>query len=802
MTPRQPRHYYEIGEEARLYERVIFNYRPLVLLVFAVLTAWLGWQASFLRPDASFEKMIPMQHPYIRAMMQHIDDIGAAGTSVQVVVQANEGDIFTPQYLEVLRQATDEALSLPGVYQGRVQSLWTPNVRWTEATENGFDGGTVIPADYDGSPASLQAVRQNVLRSGLVGRLVADDFRSTIIDIPLIDRDPTSGAALDYPQLSQQLETNLRNRFQDGAITIRITGFAKLVGDLLDGIGAIVVFAVITLLVTLVLLYYFCRCPIATLAPLACSLVAVVWQLGLLHSFGYGINAYSMLVPFLVFAIGTSHGVQVINAITVAMGEGASAEQAARRAYRMLYLPGMLALLTDGLGFITLFVIRIEVIQELAIAASLGVAVIIFTNLVLLPVVMSYLGVRRSGIEHSRRQQQAGNRWQWLAKAASPPVARLSLLAAAGLLALGLWGGSQAAIGDLDRGAPELRPDSRYNQDVAYSNAHYGVSSDVFMVMVETPPEQCSRYETMALVDRFAWQMQNIEGVQSAISYADAAKQVLTGFNEGNLKYYTLPRDQRALDGAFFAIPPPLVNHDCSFVAVILFLADHKAETLQRVVAAAEAFAREHDSANARFVLASGNAGIEAATNQVIEAAQPRMLWLVYGVVFVLVLVMFASPAATVCIMVPLVITSVLCEALMAALGIGIKVATLPVIALGVGVGVDYGVYIYGRLEGFLRQGQDLQTAYFNTLRTTGKAVALTGMALAIGVATWAFSPVKFQADMGVLLVFMFLWNMIGALWLLPALACYLVNPARLAAKGPRRQELLDNETRKQGGAS
>jgi len=368
------------------------------------------------------------------------------------------------------------------------------------------------------------------------------------------------------------------------------------------------------------------------------------------------------------------------------------------------------------------------------------------------------------------------------------------LFVALALLCAGLWGGSYLQIGDLDRGAPELHPDSRYNTDVAFVNEHYAVSSDVFMVMVETEKERCSQYSNMKLVDQFAWQMENTEGVQSAISYVDVSKQVLMGFSEGNPKYYTLMRDQRALDGTFFAIPQPLVNRECSFAPVILFLEDHKAATLARVVARAEAFAAEHNSEQIRFVLASGNAGIEAATNQVIEAAQSRMLWLVYGVVCILVLAMFQSPAATLCIILPLVLTSVLCQALMAALGIGVKVATLPVIALGVGVGVDYGIYIYGRLERFLRQGQDLPTAYFNTLCTTGKAVALTGVALAIGVATWAFSPVKFQADMGILLVFMFLWNMVGALWLLPALAHFLVNPAKLAAKGPRWQDRRANE--------
>jgi len=130
-----------------------------------------------------------------------------------------------------------------------------------------------------------------------------------------------------------------------------------------------------------------------------------------------------------------------------------------------------------------------------------------------------------------------------------------------------------------------------------------------------------------------------------------------------------------------------------------------------------------------------------------------------------------------VCIIVPLGLTSILCQALMAQLGIGVKVATLPVIALGVGIGVDYGIYIYSKLDHFLKQGLDLENAYRETLKTTGKAVAFTGLTLAVGVVLWVFSSIKFQADMGILLTFMFLWNMVGALWLLPSLAAFLLKP-------------------------
>lgn len=770
-------------QEERLIERLVFGYRPALIAIFLVLTAFFTWQTAQLRPDASFEKMIPMKHPFVQAMMRHIAELGASGTTIQIAVASTAGDIFDPHYLEVLRKVSDEVFYIEGVDRNRLKSLWTPNVRWTEVTESGFEGSAVMPDTYDGSPESLATLRHNIMRSGQVGRLVANDMRSSIVEFPIFDKDPITGKQLDYHALSQELETRVRERYQDDTVTIHIVGFAKIVGDLLEGVTAIFLFALITIVITSVLLFFYTRALWSTVAPIACSIMAVIWQMGLLTTLGYGLNAYSILIPFLIFAIGVSHGVQVVNAIGAEAVAGRLPLPAARRGFRGLYIAGMAALLTDAVGFLTMMLIDIEVIQDLGIAASVGVGVIILTNLVLLPVIMSYAGVSPRGLRRIEQRQAAdSSHWRLLSQCATPRFAALSLaLALAGYL-VGIVGGQNMRIGDLDRGAPELHPDSRYNKDNDYITRNYSTSSDVLVVMVETRPETCFLYDNLALIDRFGWAMQNVPGVESAVSLAEVARLVTMGFNEGSLKWATLIRNQRALDTTFGMVPPQLVNADCSLAPVALFLADHKAETLDTVVKAVQSFAAQYDSDAIRFVLAAGNSGVEAATNQEITKAQTQILILVYSVVAALVFLSFRSFAAVICIMVPLGLTSVLCNALMAWLGIGVKVATLPVIALGVGVGVDYAIYLYNRLQIFLQQGMKLQEAYYHALRHTGAAVGLTGIALAIGVATWMWSPIKFQSDMGKLLTFMFLWNMIGALWLMPALAHYLIGRKARAA--------------------
>ncbi|MGH8353662.1 MAG: efflux RND transporter permease subunit, partial [Pseudomonas sp.] len=758
-------------DKATFLERLIFNNRPAVIVICLLVSIFLFYQALQVRPSTSFEKMIPLEHPFIQKMLEHRNDLANLGNTVRISVESVDGDIFSKEYMETLRQVHDEVFYIPGVDRSGLKSLWSPSVRWTEVTEEGFAGGEVIPQTYDGSADSLDELRNNVLKSGQIGRLVANNFKSSIVDVPLLEAYPDPNdqgklLKLDYRQFSHELEEKIRDKFQaqNPNVQVHIVGFAKKVGDLIDGLIMVAVFFGIAFLITLVLLYWFTLCIRSTIAVLSTTLIAVLWQLGLMHTVGFGLDPYSMLVPFLIFAIGISHGVQKINGIALQSSDADNALTAARRTFRQLFLPGMIAILADAVGFITLLIIDIGVIRELAIGASIGVAVIVFTNLILLPVAISYIGISQKSIERSKKDAVREHPfWRLLSNFAHPVVAPISVLIALIAFGGGLWYGHNLKIGDLDQGAPELRPDSRYNLDNSFIINNYSTSSDVLVVMVKTGPEGCSTHATLAPVDELMWTMQNTPGVQSAISMVTVSKQVIKGMNEGNLKWETLSRNQDVLNNSI-SRAEGLYNTDCSLAPVLVFLNDHKAETLERAVKAVQGFAKENNKDGLEFLLAAGNAGIEAATNEVIAKAELTILVLVYLCVAGMCLLTFRSIAATLCIVLPLILTSVLGNALMAFLGIGVKVATLPVIALGVGIGVDYGIYIYTRLESFLRAGLPLQEAYYQTLKSTGKAVLFTGLCLAIGVATWIFSAIKFQADMGLMLTFMLLWNMFGAL--------------------------------------
>jgi uncharacterized protein len=776
------------SQSGSLAERLFFNNRLVVVAVCAILTVFFGYRAIGLGLNASFEKMIPAKHPFIVNFQRNRSELAGLGNTLRIAVETGGGTIFDAEYLERLRKLNDELFLLKGVDRPYMKSLWTPATRWIGVTEQGLDGGPVIPDDYDGSARSLEQVRVNVERSGEIGQLVAEDFKSSVIVLPLMDQ--ADGKPIDYRNFSRTLD-EIRAKYESGAIRIHIdiTGFAKVVGDLIAGLSQVLLFFAIAIAICTAVLYWFTRCLRSTVLVVMCSIIAVVWLLGILPTLGFELDPYSILVPFLVFAIGMSHGAQKMNGIMQDIGRGTHRLVAARYTFRRLFLAGLTALLADAVGFAVLMVIDIRVIQELAITASIGVAVLIFTNLVLLPVLLSYTGVSREAAQRSLKaeaqdfEEGTGFRkhtfWAFLDLFTTRRWAAGALLVSALLGAIGFAISLDLKIGDLDPGAPELRPNSRYNRDNAFMNAHYAASSDIYVVMVKTPQFQCAQYGTLVQVDALEWSLQQLPGVESTTSFAALSKKSTAELNEGSLKWYDLPRTQGMLNAIATRAPRELFNQNCDLLAIYVYLKDHKADTLTTVVSAVEAFAKHNDTQEIQFLSAAGNAGIQAATNIVVKRANTQMVVLVYAAVILLAFVTFRSWRAVVCAVLPLMLTSVLCEALMVMLGIGVKVSTLPVIALGVGIGVDYALYVLTVTLARLREGMTLSRAYYKALVFTGRVVVLTGLTLGIAVATWAFSPIKFQADMGILLAFMFVWNMLGALILLPALGHFLLQPQR-----------------------
>lgn len=757
------------------------RHRVLLQIIFLGITLFLGYHATFLRMDPGFDKSIPNDHPYVDIYDEYSTVFGGANVVI-VALMTREGDIFNADFFGKLRQATQDVEFITGVDKSSVTSIFTPQVNFVAVNEEGFVGYRVVKPDFTPTEENIQEVYRNLLQSEYVGRLVTPDFRGALIRAELVETNPVNGEAVNYSEVAAALD-EIRAKYEDENVSVHIIGFAKFIDNVIDAALGVIQFFVIALILTSVLLYFYANSFQVTVLVMLVSLTAVVWQLGLVRLLGFGIDPLSILVPFLIMSIGVSHAIQMTNAWKLEVINGATNKVAAREAFNKLFIPGATALLTLAVGFAVIMLIDIKILFELGITASIGTAVMIITNKFMLPGLLSWASMGQKTIDKIKERVTREERpmFRFLASFADRKRGTVVLVIAAGLLSFGLWKGSDLIIGDSEAGAPEFWPEAKYNQDIDVIVNNFDVGLDEVTVIVEMARDGCVNHPIMDTVDQFVWHMQNVEGVQSVRSLSNILKVRTMGNNEGHPKFYSMPRDQYALSSAMrnMELNQKLFNDTCEAMPVRVMLADHKAPSLHRVTQAVKEFEEKYSRDDVHFRLASGTAGVMAAVNEAVESSQLRMHMALFSATAALTYFTFVSFPGALCVLLPLALVSFLGNAVMVMMNIGLKVSTLPVVALGVGVGVDYGIYLFARTQAYLREGHDLKEAYYRGLRSAGTAVMFTATTMSIGVATWAFSELKFQADMGLLLAYMFFVNMIGAIFVLPALAAWLVNVDR-----------------------
>ena len=918
-------------------EPLIYAKRKLTMAVLTVITIFLAFQMVQIKPDAGFDKSVPLEHPYMQVLKQYMADFGGANTVLVALMQKEEGqEIYTEEFLRNLKDATDEVFFLKGVDRSRVSSLFTPDVRYIEVVEGGFKGGNVIPSDYKPTSEMFSLVKANVNKGGHVGRYTTTDESGAMIFSELLEINPVTGEKLDYGRVANDLEDKLRGRFtkpkkriyllkedyeaelpsgetvtieagtevgetfvdlgllktylttfdynhpvEEGKselvqvpasktevkevdnpqynpnIDVHIIGFAKVVGDIIDEIFVVVGFFMLTLLMTGILLWLYVGHFRLAMLPLICSIAAVIWEFGLLRLFGFGLDPFAILVPFLILAVSVSHGVQFVNAWVGEIAEnGRNSFDASLFTWRRLAIYGTMAIMTDVFGFAVIGLIPIDIVREMALNACLGMLAIVITNKFMMPIFLTWIQIDDIDgfvAKQERRDSIFDPIWRLLSNMVKPVPAVTAILVMGLLFGWATWQGKALQVGDSQAGVPELLPDSRYNNDTAAVVENFAIGLDIFKVIAETDPETCVKYEVMEQIDRYAWTMDNTPGVSSSLSLPQVAKTVNSAFSEANPRFKVLPRNQFTMVQAITPIPTSsgLLNPNCSAMAVFVFMKDHKASTIERAVDTTKAFnvsnaaefyethpdvdeqycaqklearrdigrvkherqkvidkfkkrnpdvpegevgkadvvvemdekvsAAEDKLAEfdklcpVNFALATANVGVMAATNEEVHRLEKRILVYVYIAIVIAVYLSFFEWQSIFCIMLPLSLISWMAYAVMALLGIGMKVATLPVVALAVGIGVDYGIYVYATMSDALLAGFKMKDAYFKTLKMTGKAVVFTGVTLGFGVATWLWSGLQFQRDMGALLVFMFTGNMFGAILILPALCSFLL---------------------------
>ena len=756
------------------FANFIFSHRKSLLSIFSVLTVVLGLSIFSIKTGADFLKTVPTNHNYMKVFSEYKNSFGGANKILVAISPVNDS-VYTSKSLVTLKDITEDVFFIDGIERSSVTSLFTPNVRFVEVVEEGFRAGNIISADFSGTTNQIIKIKENVLKSNWNGRIVARDGSSALVVATLIDQDQ-KGNAVDVFRIAKSLE-NIRKKYESDDLKVHIIGYSKAVGDIADGAAGVIVFFGFAFLLIMILLIVYFKSWLLSVYTIVCSLVPVVWLLGLMPILGLSLDPMSILIPFLIFSIAISHAVQMVNAWKNESLCGYSRLESSRLAFKSLFVPGTTALLANAVGFGVIAVVDIAIVRELVITATLGVLLMIVSNKILLSILLTYFPVNSKLYKSLGNGELADHFWLMMKKIL---VFRNSVSIIILFLIVSFFCffyAQKIQIGDLGIGVPELRADSRYNKDVLAITNSFDIAVDSLKVIVELNGKDspCLNKEVMESIDEFEFVMKQNNNVIAVQGMAGLVRKINQSYSENNVRWRVIPETSiQIAQGVGYAtrLGNAFMNAGCTALPITIFLRDHQSKTIKSVVEDIKKFAKTNDTNLINYKLAMGNAGVMAATNEVIAASETLVNFALFTAVSILCLIVFNSFSITLSIVLPLLLVTMACNALMVFLTIGVKVNTLPVIALGVGVGVDYGIYLFERIShGIKAHDQSLSEAYLISLKQRGSASIFTALIMSIAVLSWVWSDLKFQQDMGLLLGFMLFFNMIGAIILVPVIA-------------------------------
>lgn len=794
------------------FGRFILRRRFPLLILILLLTSFFFWKALSVPVKSPTIDLFPGDHPYVETFVEYKDVFGGAAT-VLMMVEVEGGTIWNKDTLEKIRKLTKEIELLPAINNYQVLSIAQRKVRNIRVDEvAGFTSTPImwprVPEDQEGI-AKLEKTLKAIPR--YFGKLVSPDSKAALIVAGFFERqfDPKE----TYSKLNE-----LARSVEDDHTRVSMIGRPVMLGHILSNYGQLALLFGLTLFTMIAVLFVYFRDWRGVLIPVSTALLSAIWGIGLLGVIGTNFDPLIIVVPFIISARALSHSVQLIKRFIEEYAVVGDRKEAALITFRGLFKPGAIGIVTDAAGLLVVVVTPIPLMQKLAIMGSWWVLSMMVTDLLWNPILLSYFPPPKA--VEDEQEGPLDRALEGLGRLTTGPQRKWLLVGFAVVMVVGFIGASRLVIGDVNPGTPMLWSSSSYNQDTGRIGDRFG-NTDLFNVIVEGahlpildaiqtwtgPVMQMADLKTLLLstdpialirdkealrrrdsiesikmpqvlrtMEFLQRELETIPEVASTMSIADLLPGIISALHGGDPKWELIPKERRESGfflGMIFSSAEPgdlasYITQDAKHANIRVFLRDHKGETLREVVKKAKAFIAANPMENAKFRLAGGYGGLLAAVNEVVTWAQARVTLLAFGMVFLFCAVAFRSLFAGVLFLIPLIFANYLTYAVMGALEIGLDVNALPVVALGVGMGVDFGLYIVGRLQEEYDKSRDMTKAVIIALKTAGKAEVFTASTMVAGIIYWAWSFLRFQAVMGGLLVFWMLMSMVGGLVLLP----------------------------------
>jgi len=761
------------------------------LVVSAVLALTLVFAAFAIRLRLDFRPgdLLPQGHPFMQVHNRFHENFSEANV-LTVMIEARSGTIFTPEILTTILRATEAVDRLPGVNHDQIDSIGSRFVRVVQVQAGGRMTGDPLMAGPVTTEAEARQIEHLVLASGyILGNLVSLDERAALIRAGFAER------RLDARRLFTAVNETILP-LADERVTVFVAGqprqdgwvFALEWQVLLAFAGAVVL--------TWILLYRYFRDWRGALRPTISGGLAAIWGFGLVQLSGFALNPLTLVIPFLITARAVSHSAQMHDRYYEELAAGATKDVAVQRSFTRLAAPTIAGIMTDALGVLAIGIVAIPALRALALTATLWLLSLIVTELLLNPIVYARLRAPELSAIRAREGRLLARTCRKLAADVTGPRGRWIALAAS--VVLGAIGGGLIPfieLGDPASASRILAADSEFNRSHRAVQEKFG-GSEPFVVIVEgTTPRALYRPALLRSMESLQRYLERLPVVGASVSPVDIMKGMRERFNELEPKWGVIPSTEREVAETFFTywgfIPPStsarFFTPDFRIGQMTFFCRDHTERTVRSVVATAQRFIAEHPLEGAQFRLAGGMIGTMAAVYDEILRSDALMTTAAFGVIFLVTLVTYRSLVASLLLVLPLALANAVVNGYMAARGIGLDLDTLPVIAVGVGFGIDYGIYILSRVQERTTAGMPLDEAVREAIAGAGRTVAFTALTMTAGVLCFALTELRFVSEMAALLALWMATSALTALVTLPA-ALVIVRP-RFLTRGRVQKE-------------
>jgi len=780
------------------------SHRLLVLVLTLIVAGGFAYGTTRIKGEVVIEELLPYAHPYLKIMIEFSEVFGSGGSFVAIALQANDGDIFRKSILEKVQAIDQEVALWPETYRILTISIGS---RATKVVRPVGEGEIrVKPLMWPDVPDTEEGVRQ----------LKKDIFSDPILRGILVSRDGTSAMILtqfkediSYARSFEMLE-RLEAKYTDDETEVYLVGFPVLMGWIYGYKTQIMMVMGLSVLLMIIVLFFSFQNFVGMAVPMGFGVISTAMGLGFIGWTGINFSPLQYVLAFLVAARMVSHSVQITHRYMEEMVEYRDKGKACYETMRSMLLPNWAGVVTDAAGFFILILVKIALLQMVAVFMTFWMLTVALCG-VITPILCSYMPLTRASEAWVRKSAKAS----WLDKlcvgAAEFSIGRgksVVALTAAGLLLFCVYQATNLKIGDASPGSPLLWPDHPYNLDQTVVDRTFDISSEDFTLYYKG--EEGSVYDDDAILNTFEdfdrHMMTSLPDIyKSSDSIIGLMKALNYIMHDGDVLWRELPPDPITMtniigwtrDQVDVYTMSRYFDSDMSKAQITLYFADHTSDNLLRIREAAYAFFEEHPMKieKGEFFLAGGRIGMEIATNEEMRRTHVAIDSMVLATIFLLCTLFYRSIVAGLMFTLPLILGNLVAFAYMGLTDIGLSINTLPVAAVGVGVGVDFAIYIYNRcMEEFPPKDQWDKTAVderwtqaiVKSVRTSGKAVVLTGLTMVLPIMSWYFiSDLKFQAQMGIFLAMILTTNVILSITLHP-LMLYVIKPKFITRRAER----------------